>query len=300
MFNEIIHDLNRKLSKKGVHLYDSFNFNSKESRDQLKQYVNIAVFRINYGSLQLLDGNKGMTVSAVLGFAFKAEEKTSSPTQMEDILDYLIAHNNGTITDTGIGAGETEEGAAARDPFRYVLTFDMYKPAGEMKALSYDDMPDRYVFYDLPVQVIISKTLMFGDDFKIYFQTDAGYLPLKNVVYWEETPVANFETPNFVNEGIQKSLFVAKGWELKGKFMFDPDDGLCAALEANAHAAPDTVYTIVYELGGKVYRAEAYLSLSHSGSMRQFVVADFAFHLNGELTTLSDEEAAALQAAWTM
>ena len=295
MFDEIIYDLNRKLSKKGVHLYDSFNFDSAESREELKQYGNIAVFRINYGSLQLLDGNKGMTVNAVLGFAFRADGKTSSPTKMEDVLDYLIAQNNGVLADSSENAGEAEGGATAREPFRYVLTFDMYKPAGEMKALSYDNLPDRYVFYDLPVQIIVSKALMFGDDFKIAFAVKTGsavqYVPFKNVVYWEETPAANFESPNFVNEGIQKNLFVSKGWELSGKLMLDPDNTLMRALEYDVHCAPDTVYTVVYELGGKMYRADVYFTLSHSGSMRQFVAVDFSFRLSGEFAVVPDSEA---------
>lgn len=303
MFEEIIYDLNRKLSKQGVHLYDSFNFDSAESREELKRYGNIAVFRINYGSLQLLDGNKGMTVNGVLGFAFRADEKSVSPTKMEDILDYLISDNNGLIADSGANAGTAENGAETRETFRYVLTFDMYKPSGEMKAMSYDNLPDRYVFYDLPVQIIVSKALMFGDDFKIIFKMRTGsayqYMPLKNVVYWEETPVSNFESPTFVNEGIQKNLFVSKSWDLKGKLMMDSENTLIRSLEYDVHNAPDTVYTVVYELGGKMYEAEAYLSLSHEGSMRQFVAVDFAFHLYGELRVLSDSEAAAIKEAIT-
>lgn len=297
MLNEIVYALNKKLSAKGVHLYDSFSFKVKKDREALNAYGNIAVFQIHTGSLQLLDGNRGMTVEAVLHFAFRAGEETVSPTKIEDILDYLVADNNGTITDTADNqaASESEE---PRDTFRYVFTFDMYKPVGEIKALSYNDMPDRYVMYDLPLQIIISKELMFGDDFRIYFQTDAGFMPLKNVVYWEEAPVPSFESPNFVNEGVQKNLFVAKSWTLKGKFMFDPDDPLCVTLEDNAHNAPDTVYSIQYELGGKVYSAEAYLSLSHSGSMRQFVAVDFVFHLQGNLTALSEADAAAIKEAW--
>ncbi len=293
MLNEIIHDLNKKLSAKGVHLYDSFSFKVKKNREALNTYGNIAVFQINAGSLQLLDGNRGMTVEAVLHFAFRVEENTASPTKMEDVLDYLVANNNGVITDT-----ENKESVAQeREPFRYVFTFDMYKSTGEIKAMSYADMPDRYVFYDLPLQIILSKELMFGDDFKIYFQTDAGYMPLKNVVYWEEAPIASFESPNFVNEGIQKNLFVARSWELKGKLMLDDTNALWRKIEYELHNAPDTVYTILYEIGGSMYQAETYLSISHGGSMRQFVVVDFIFRLQGELKVLSDEEADAVREA---
>lgn len=298
MFNEILHDLNRKLSQKGVHLFDSFNFDDKESRNKLKQYVNIAVFRINYGSLQLLEGNKGMTVEATLHFAFRAEENTLSPAKMENILDYLMQNNNGVISETSNGLAETEA-----DPFRYVFTFDLYKPVGEMKALSYDDTPDRYVFYDLPVQIIISKALMFGDDFKIYFavKDESGgfvnYVPLKNVIYWEETPVASFETPVFVNEGIQKNLFVARSWELKGQMILNTHDDLLAAIDYNAHVQPDFVYTIVYALCDRWYTAEVYFTVSHNGTVRKFVILDFSFKLYDDYREVLGEELAVLKEA---
>ena len=295
MFDEIMHDLNRKLAIKKIHVYDSFNFDDKKSREELKKYVNIAVFRINYGSLQLLNGNRGMTVEATLAFAFKVEDNVSSPAKMEEALEYLIDNNNGEIADTSDLYSTAQSAVEQPKTFRYVMTFEMYKPDGEFKAISYDDMPDRYAFYNLPVQIIISSDLMFGDDFKIYVRAkdndeNTYYVPIKNVVYWEEETTASFETPVFVNEGIQKNLFVARGWELKGKLILTNESRLIKTLIRNTHLFPDFVYTIFYEIGTLMYTAEAYFTMSNSGSVREFVVSDFAFHLNGDYRVLSDDE----------
>jgi hypothetical protein len=299
MFNEIADDLNSKLSEKGVHLFDTFSFKVKENREFLNTYGNIAVFVVNAGTLQLLEGNRGMTVEAVLHFVFKAEEGTTTPVVMEQVLDYLVKNNNGVLTEYSnnalaklrgegtqvdengneISSGDSNSSSDSDDTFRYVMTFEMYTPVGEISAMSYEDMPDRYVMYDLPLQIIISKKLLFGDDFKIYFKIDEGkYKVLPNVVYWEETPTSMFESPTYVNEGIQKNLFVSKSWEMKGQLVLS-DDEFINSIVTNAHINPETVYTIYYQIGGVMYQADVYIIISTNGTVRQFSVVEFTFKL---------------------
>jgi hypothetical protein len=277
MFEQILAEINRILGNK-YRLFFEFLPQTDKAAAIEEHFNNIGVWNIETGSLQLLQGNKGMQVDTTLNLLMRINDKDQTSECIDNAINSLVSNANGIVY-------------ADDNAYKFVMSFGVQKTVGEVK-LHNTPFTKRYYQYILPINVTIARNLAFGDEMQILLSLDGQepWYSLDGVVVWEETPTKQLEAVNVLNEDELKNVYNVAVWGLAATIMYQPDNELHNTILDNERHAPHTVYFLKYGIGDEtednVYeQRKVYVSANRlSGQRRQFITYQLSFSEAEEIT----------------
>ena len=249
MFRELCTEINNQLGA-GFHIY--YNEDVSDNKDLEAKDKTIGVFRVTSGSIQPLQGDRGVLATIQLDLFAKIEDK-SEVDKVDNALDLLIANRNGKlyVQTISVTEGEVQTEQAV---YSYVCNYQVPRVLGNT-VIGPDS--DRCILKQLIFTVVMTSTLTFGDEGVCYLsETELTELNkaaaiIPGVLRWTPMIESNTVDNTEINKPQAESIPVSAGRKCAITGLASSDEAF-VSLMTNAFASPEKIYYFRLEFAGAV------------------------------------------------
>lgn len=218
MFNNIVYELQHILNESGKEfaVFNNFAVEQEKGDDLIDKYSNIGVLYVNYGTIKLLKGNKGLQGSMQLDLIMEIAEGVKTESVIQSPLQALMANTNGTLYDLQDGSQS-----------QYVLQYHLPTTNGNV---GYTTSGKKYVVYSLPIDLYLTSGLLMGESVTLTMSNGVVSDTLENVVRLTLAPSVQLDAKTMLNQRKTTVTPLAKGWGANVVFYYEREDAVHQAI----------------------------------------------------------------------
>lgn len=266
-------------------IFNEYDIHQDHIVDDLNRYDNLGVLYVNYGSLQLLEGNSGMTGTIRLELLMGVKDGYTSSTPVTEPLYSLMESSNGRL-----------KTMIADKDYSYVMNVHLPTSDG---VVEFGDSTYKYVRHNIIIDITVSSDFILGNLFDLqFFNTNTQmWQSFPNMTMFLISPNKQLSTMPFIEteSGEDDDRFTSfatqKVWGASVQSVFTPSNAIHADIYANAEDLEKT-YQIRYTYKG----ASANPSVAGDYVTKTVIVNDVAINAQkGVFVTLQFTMAEAKQ-----
>lgn len=266
-------------------IFNEYDLHQDHIVDDLNRYDNLGVLYVNYGSLQLLEGNSGMTGTIRLELLMGVKDGYTSSTPVTEPLYSLMESSNGRL-----------KTMIADKDYSYVMNVHLPTSDG---VVEFGDGTYKYVRHNIIIDITVSSDFILGNLFDLqFFNTNTQmWQSFPNMTMFLISPNKQLSTMPFIEteSGEDDDRFTSfatqKVWGASVQSVFTPSNAIHADIYANAENLEKT-YQIRYTYKG----ASANPSVAGDYVAKTVIVNDVAINAQkGVFVTLQFTMAEAKQ-----
>lgn len=226
-------------------IFNEYDLQQDHIVNDLNRYDNLGVLYVNYGSLQLLEGNSGMTGTIRLELLMGIKEGYTNSTPVTEPLYSLMENANGRLKTLVDG-----------DSKNYSYVMNVHLPTSD-GIVEFGDGAYRYVRNNIVIDITVSSDFILGNLFDLQFYND-------NTGFWESfpnmtlfliTPNKQLSTMPFIKTETGQdddrftSFATQRLWGASVQAIFTPSNAIHQSIYNNAEDL-DKIYKIRYTYKG--------------------------------------------------
>lgn len=224
-------------------IFNEYDLHQDHIVDDLNRYDNLGVLYVNYGSLQLLEGNSGMTGTIRLELLMGVKDGYTSSTPVTEPLYSLMESSNGKL-----------KTMIADKDYSYVMNVHLPTSDG---VVEFGDGLYKYVRHNIVIDITVSSDFILGNLFDLqFFNTNTQmWQSFPNMTMFLISPNKQLSTMPFIEteSGEDDDRFTSfatqKVWGASVQSVFTPTNAIHADIYANAENLEKT-YQIRYTYKG--------------------------------------------------